>query len=132
MQKIILLLVLSSIMGCARSQSSHRPLPSAPVYSTITTQEIEYAKQHIPLLQPDMSDAEVFSTLGLSRFQIDIGIGGGPTNYHWMGYALLTNPRLGITIIRDYTAGASKLANVEFEGVSWKKRPGSDELLHGF
>jgi len=119
-------------MGCARSQSSHGSLPSTPVFSTVTTQEIEYAKRHILLLKPEMNDSEVFHTLGLSRFQVDDIFSNGPSSYYRTGYALRTVPRLGITIIRYFNAGTNTLANVEFEGVSWKKQLGSDAFLHVF
>jgi hypothetical protein len=134
MRTLILLLFLASVTGCARSQSSRFRSPSDQVFSPVTAQELEYAKQRLHLLRPDMSDKEVFHALRLSRFQREVTVSEGPSNYRWTGYALRRDPPSTLVLYHDYTSppGTRKLANVEFDGVSWKKGPGRAETHGGF
>jgi hypothetical protein len=82
------------------------------------------------LLCSDMTDDEVFTWLGLSRFPVDSCFGGGPLSYNWALDSLRSAPRLQITIIRDYKASHGSLVNVELGGANWKERPVS--TIQGF
>jgi hypothetical protein len=109
-------------MGCAHSQLSRLHTQNEQLFSPVTSQELENAKQHLHLLQAYMTDEEVFHILGLSRFQREASISGGSSSYRYTYYMLRRDPPLNLILYHDYTShpGTKVLANVEFDGASWK------------
>jgi hypothetical protein len=125
MRTLFLLLLFSFGSGCVRhTATAHHP-ESADLFSPVTAQELETAKRNLHLLQADMTDEAVFNALGLSRFQREGTLSGGPGSYHWDYYTLRRDPPLTLGLIHDYTSppGTRKLVNVIFDGASWKEQP---------
>lgn len=81
--------------------------------------QIARAKERMVLLRADMTDDQVFETLGLSDFAW--GRGSGPHFLYMTGYCFFNG--LSVVIVRDFSAEGRRngLLEVRFEGAIWAR-----------
>jgi uncharacterized protein YceK len=116
----VLLLLACVLSGCATTpQKTAAPKASDPI-NPATPEQLETAKQRIHLLRPDMTDEQVFATLGLvGCYGHCFADAGGPFSHFWVSYTLRNGRDLHI--VRNVTgAHESTLRSVSVDGVIWK------------
>jgi hypothetical protein len=77
------------------------------------------------LLRPDMTEKQVFQTLGLSRFQKASLMGGGPPEAHWESFSLSKERKLTLVLFYDRSGGSDgRLVRVICDGERWTNQVG--------
>ena len=90
------------------------------------TETLKQAKQRFPLLRPDMTETQVFTTLGLASYYAGGAVmGGGPRSAYWDEYELPGGHKLILTTdFTDASAGSTvlshtSLVSVSLDGATW-------------
>lgn len=109
------------LLAPAVSQAS--TLTDAP-----TPKQIAQANQRLHLLKADMTDEQVFSTLGLTNCW-RTGMGGGPLSNHWTSYEMRDGHVLNLihraTSETPTSTGVNRtwsLVSVSLDGVAWESK----------
>jgi hypothetical protein len=74
-------------------------------------------RETVRRLTPGMTAPTVWEELGLYRWALDAGIGGGPRNRSWCSYSL--RPGCGITLVFDHTSKPPRLVSARLGGNGW-------------
>ena len=117
MRLVVSVLIACASLGCrAPAQKATPPKALAPVHH-ITPQQLERAKQRIHLLRVDMTDEQVFDTLGIADCRF-LASASGPFSYFSVWYPLGDGATL--QIVRNLiNPHESTLRNVSLNGVTW-------------
>lgn len=119
MQTLLPLLLICCSLGC--TTQSPKPVASQPFdpINPATPAQLETAKQRLPLLRADMTDEQVFATLGLSNcYERCFAESGGPRRRFWVSYTLRNGRALHV--VRELTGPQkSTLRSVSLDKASW-------------
>src|SRR5262249_52152162 len=78
---------------------------------------VPVVRERVGRLTPGMTSPKVWEELGLCRWLLDGGLGGGPINRSSMNYSL--RPGCSITLEFDYTAQPPRLVSARLMGEGW-------------
>lgn len=85
-----------------------------------TQEQLELARQRLPLLKTEMTDEQVFATLGLARwYGLCPTYSGGSNGIFWASYTL-RNGRL-LHIVNEWSGTNAALRTVSLDGAIWKR-----------
>jgi hypothetical protein len=85
-----------------------------------TQEQLELARQRLPLLKTEMTDAQVFATLGLSRWYGLCPTSEGGSNGIFWGSYTLRKGRL-LHIVSEWNGTNAALRTVSLDGAIWKR-----------
>jgi hypothetical protein len=78
---------------------------------------VPVVRERVGRLAPGMTSPKVWEELGIYRWLLDGGPGGGPLKRSSMSYSL--RPGCGITLVFDYTAKPPRLVSARLGGDGW-------------
>ena len=121
--KTLVFIPLALAWGCARNEPtiSQKPEASPPLaaptpdYSDATDADIERLRKAIPTLQPDLSQDQVYSHLGLTRFVWSWRHTG---KGHWYSQIMV---RPGQSVFIERSMERNELRAVRFQDAEWTR-----------
>jgi hypothetical protein len=119
MRLLLPLLLICSSLGCRTHPPETVTLePSDPI-NPVTVEQLQTAKQRIHLVRADMTDEQLFASLGISScYGRCIALAGGPFSHSWVSYTLRNGHALHV--VRNITGPQqSTLRSVDLDGVRW-------------
>jgi hypothetical protein len=116
---LFVLLLLCCSLGCTTQLPKPVASQSLNPFSPATPEQVEAAKQRIHLLRANMTEEQLFATLGLSNcYGHTHADAGGTVSRFWISYTLRTSDALNV--VRDLRDRQnSKLLSVSLDGVTW-------------
>jgi hypothetical protein len=118
------LLLACALLGCATHPQKPAAAKAFDPINPATPEQLETAKQRIHLLRADMTDEQVFATLGLGDcYGRCFANGGGPLSHAWVSYHL-RSPRSGLHIVHEIKLTVPRkttLRCVTLDEVSWRR-----------
>ena len=123
--RLVFALLLACCLSGCRAQHP-KPAPQQPFdpLNPVTPEQLETAKERIHLLRADMTDQQVFATLGLSScYERCFANAGGSSSHAWVSYHL-RSPRHALHIVHEIKLTVPRkttLRSVTLDEVSWRR-----------